>query len=52
MAKLIGKSFFRLYIYTNWQKIMVNHFERLYIYKLAKDNGKSFENQTDNYRQL
>lgn len=47
LAKDCGKSFFRLYIYTNWQKIMAkcfldfiymiwqnhqaNRFERLYI---------------------
>ena len=31
---------------------MANRFERFYIYRLAKDNGKSSEFHTDNYRQL
>ena len=29
-----------------------NALEKLYIYRLAKDNGKSSEIQTHNYRQL
>ena len=39
-------------IYTMWQKIMENRFEKNYIYNVAKSLGKSSEIHTDNYRQL
>ena len=52
MAKDNGKSFFRFYIYIDWQKIMENHFEKLYIYNVAKRCGKSSEDHIHNYRQL
>lgn len=40
------------YIYTNWQKDVVNRFRKLYIYDMAKSVGKMLEIQTHNYRQL
>ena len=51
MWKKIIANHFLDYIYTMWQKDMVNLFLD-YIYNVAKDNGKSSENHTDNYRQL
>ena len=64
--KIAAKCFEKLYIQYGkrcWQNVLNDYIYRLakddgksffifYIYRLAKDDGKSFEIHTDNYRQL